>query len=51
MLRSADPVTTVLNSIFVKLVTDSLSEYSYNAQLAELWYVVQSTDNGIEVSG
>ena len=48
-----DPVTISCMTIYSKLLTDSLNEYSYSANLAGIHYRVENSHNGLllEVSG
>jgi len=43
------PLTTALNYVFVHLILDSLSEYSFNADLAGFSYGVVNTVYGMDV--
>lgn len=44
------PEAEVLTDIFTRLVTDYLNEYAYYAQVAGLYYAVNHTDNGFQVT-
>lgn len=48
-----DPVAITSITLYTKLLTDSLNEYSYSANLAGIHYRVESSHNGLllEVSG
>ncbi|KAI7990111.1 Insulin-degrading enzyme-like 1, peroxisomal [Camellia lanceoleosa] len=44
------PEAEVLTDIFTRLLMDYLNEYAYYAQVAGLYYVINHTDNGFQVT-
>ena len=46
-LAYVDPHHSNLVSMFVRLFDDALTEYTYNAEIAGLWYSLQPTKYGI----
>ncbi|CAK9155607.1 unnamed protein product [Ilex paraguariensis] len=46
----SSPETEVLSDIFTRLMMDYLNEYAYYAQVAGLYYAINHTDNGFQVT-
>ncbi|KAI3838122.1 hypothetical protein MKW98_009073 [Papaver atlanticum] len=46
---SHTPEAVVLTDVFTRLVMDYLNEYAYDAQVAGLYYGINSTDTGFQV--
>lgn len=46
----ATPLATILTRLYVRLVDDSLSEYSYDAEIAGLLYNISTPEEGFEIS-
>ncbi|KAI5682884.1 hypothetical protein M9H77_04112 [Catharanthus roseus] len=44
------PESAVLTDIFTRLLMDYLNEYAYDAQVAGLYYGINNTDNGFQVT-
>lgn len=49
-MGSVDPIHSNLNSLYVQLVEDSLTEFVYPAQLGGLQYDLSALNYGIQVS-
>ncbi|PKA63852.1 Zinc-metallopeptidase, peroxisomal [Apostasia shenzhenica] len=49
-LSRQSPEAGVLTEIFTRLLMDYLNEYAYYAQVAGLYYSIQKTDHGFQVS-
>ncbi|XP_020586970.1 insulin-degrading enzyme-like 1, peroxisomal [Phalaenopsis equestris] len=49
-LSNQSPEASVLTDIFTRLLIDYLNEYAYYAQVAGLYYTIQSTDCGFQVT-
>lgn len=49
-VANEDPRSAALSELVVRLVNDSLTEYSYAAHVAELYYDLKATDTGFQVS-
>lgn len=45
-----DPLQTNFNHLFVNVVKDTLTEYSYSASVAGLHYMIMDSTYGIEVN-
>lgn len=49
-MGTIDPIHANLNSLYVRLVEDSLTEFVYPAQLGGLQYELNAAHYGIEVT-
>ncbi|MEI8365930.1 MAG: insulinase family protein [Parachlamydiaceae bacterium] len=49
-IKTTSPSTIVLGDLFVKYVTEALSEYTYPATMGGLNFAIQRTDNGLSIS-
>ncbi|KAK9921956.1 hypothetical protein M0R45_030448 [Rubus argutus] len=47
---SGSPEAVVLTNIFTQLLMDYLNDYAYYAQVAELYYGINNTDSGFQVT-
>ncbi|CAK7342586.1 unnamed protein product [Dovyalis caffra] len=47
---SSSPETEVLTDIFARLLMDDLNEYAYYAQVAGLYYSIDNTESGFQVT-
>ena len=48
-LPLSSPLSYNLNHMMVELIVDELTEFTYMAEIAGIWYSIKGTEYGLEV--